>query len=100
AAVGGNGAAGLPGTGGAQASGGVGTGGVGAGGGPVVLPPGNRCELAGVTVAKGTTLLVDDVEDDDFQVLPADGRDAAWFESHDTTPDAMASFKIEPTSAS
>jgi predicted chitinase len=98
-AVGGNGAGGIVG-GGGIASGGVGTAGVGTGGGPVVLPPGNRCELVGVTVAQGTTLLVDDVEDDDFQVLPADGRDAAWFESHDPTPDAAVSFKIEPTSAS
>jgi predicted chitinase len=81
--------------------GGVGAGGVASGGmsgsGPVMLPPGNRCELAGVTVAKGTTLLVDDVEDDNFDVLPADGRDAAWFESHDPTPGAIVNFKVEPT---
>lgn len=96
AALGGDATGGLPGGGGANATGGVATAGSG-GGGPVVLPPGNRCELAGVTVAKGTTLLVDDVEDDNFDVLPADGRDAAWFESHDPTPDAVVSFKIEQT---
>ena len=88
--------AGTPGAGGVG-TGGVGTGGVGTGGRPVVLGPGNRCELAGVTVAKGTTLLVDDVEDDDLKVLPADGRDASWFESHDTTAGAVATFKTEPT---
>jgi len=95
-AVGGiNGGAGTPGVGGVS-PGGAGTTG-GSAGGPIVLGPGNRCELAGVTVAKGTTMLVDDVEDDDLKVLPADGRDASWFESHDTTAGAVASFKIEPT---
>ena len=88
--------AGTPGAGGVS-SGGVGTGTAGSAGGPIVLGPGNRCELAGVTVAKGTTLLVDDVEDDDLQVLPADGRDALWFESHDTTAGAVANFKVEAT---
>ena len=87
---------------GTPAAGGVNSGGISSTGGaggtkPVVLGPGNRCELAGVTVAKGTTLLVDDVEDDDLKVLPADGRDASWFESHDTTAGAMTSFKIEAT---
>jgi len=88
--------AGSVGSGGVVSSGGV-TNNGGTGGGPKVLGPGNRCELAGVTVAKGTTLLVDDVEDDDFKVLPADGRDASWYENHDASPGAMASFKIEPT---
>jgi predicted chitinase len=95
ATAGTNNGAGTPGAGGVS-SGGVATTG-GTAGGPVVLGPGNRCELAGVTVAKGTTMLVDDVEDDDLKVLPADGRDASWFESHDTTAGALASFKIEPT---
>lgn len=66
-------------------------------GGKPPLGPGNRCELAGVTIAKGTTLLVDDVEDDNLDVLPADGRDAKWFESHDTTAGAQVSLKVEPT---
>jgi predicted chitinase len=88
--------AGSVGTGGVVGGGGLSSN-AGAGGGPKVLGPGNRCELAGVTVAKGTTLLVDDVEDDDFKVLPADGRDASWFESHDTTAGAVMSFKVEPT---
>jgi len=81
--------------GGAVTNGGVSSG--GGGGGPIKLGPGNRCELAGVTVAKGTTLLVDDIEDDDLKVLPADGRDAMWFESHDTTAGAQAALKIEAT---
>lgn len=90
-----NSGAGVPGAGGV-ASGGVASGGM-SGSGPIMLGPGNRCELAGVTVAKGTTLLVDDVEDEDLKVLPADGRDASWFESHDTTAGAAATFKIEAT---
>jgi predicted chitinase len=100
-ALSGAGVPGAGGPGGGVPGGGVSNGGVSSGGtsgsGPVVLGPGNRCVLAGVTVAKGTTLLVDDVEDDNFDVLPADGRDAAWFESHDTTAGAVVNFKVEPT---
>ena len=65
--------AGTPGAGGV-ASGGVGNGTAGSAGGPIVLGPGNRCELAGVTVAKGTTLLVDDVEDAGCQASAAARR--------------------------